>query len=334
MVYRAIRLLGNRYAGFILCMVVIINLVIGSLVMNMHADLYPPFFPFDLNFFFEPVNSVHSWLYALLLTFSLFAVNLFFCLLESFIRLANSKSNRRKQIAALLIHLALFVTMMAHLQDGFQGRTEQLMITSKESRLTDLGSVRAESLKTLSHPDGTLKDTEVMLQFTLDNGQTLEKKIAYNEPAIFDAGTREVIIQGGDMRPAGIVLVRQSDQHEIRLVRNEPYAVEGGRMILMGVYPSKMGMLMAQVAWQAKSGERAKKMLVLDHRAGMHTKLQLAGETYQYRETFKMPVVGVQYRYNPSIPLILNALVMSLVGLILLIALPRQNGASPRARIG
>ncbi len=306
-------------------MMVIINLAIGSLVMNMHADLYPPFFPFDLNFFFKPVSSVHSWLYALLVTFSLFSINLFFCLLESFIRLVNSRSNRRRQCAALFIHLALFLTMIAHLHDGFKGHTEQLMITSKESQLTDLGSVRAESLKTLSHPDGSLKDTEVMLQFTLNNGQTVEKQIAYNEPAIFDGGKREVIIQGGDNRPAGIVLVRQSNQSEIRLQQHLPYAVKGGHIMLMEVTPSQLGMLMAQIDWQTTSGERSRKMLVLDHQAGIHTKLQLAGETYQYKEIFKMPVVGVQYIYNPSIPLMLNALVISLLGLILLISLPRGN---------
>ncbi len=325
--YTIIRILGNRYAGFILAMLMVINLAIGSLVMNIDTELYPPFFPFDLNFFFRPVMAIHSWLYALLVTFTLFGINLFFCLIESVVRLVNSKTGRRRQIAALLIHLALLLTMLAHLQDGFDGRTEQIMLSSNETVIDGLGAVRVSTLTNIPHPDGSLKDTEVLLHINSMNGATSEQRIAYNEPAIFDEGKRELIIQGGDNQPAGIALERKSDQQEIRLEPNVPFAVESGHMVLMGVYQSQMGMLIAQLGWQLESDQHGTRMIVLDANAGIHNKFQLAGETYQYKAIFEVPVLAAQYRYNPSIPLILNALVAASIGLLLLMRSPRRQSA-------
>ena len=77
-----IKIIGDRQAGFLLGMIVVLNLIVGSLVMNHYPKLYPKFFNLDLNFFFHPVRGEHFWLYALLLTFSLFGINLLACTIE------------------------------------------------------------------------------------------------------------------------------------------------------------------------------------------------------------------------------------------------------------
>ena len=97
MLYSLIRILGDRHAGFILCLVVVINLIVGSLVMNNHPELYPTFLHLDLNSFFQPVRSEHLWLYALLVTFSLFGINLLASTIDSTIRLINVKAGRLRK---------------------------------------------------------------------------------------------------------------------------------------------------------------------------------------------------------------------------------------------
>ena len=124
MMYNWIKILGDRHAGFLLCLVVVINLIAGSLVMNSYPELYPSFFHLDLNYFFRPARVEHSWLYALLLTFTLFGVNLLACIIDSVIRLLNNRAGRLKASAALLFHVALVTTMIAHLVEGFYGSTQ------------------------------------------------------------------------------------------------------------------------------------------------------------------------------------------------------------------
>ncbi len=43
MTYRIVEILGNRYAGLILCPIVILNLAAGSLLMTMNPESSSPF---------------------------------------------------------------------------------------------------------------------------------------------------------------------------------------------------------------------------------------------------------------------------------------------------
>ena len=103
-------------------------------------------------------------------------------------------------------------------------------------------------------------------------------------------------------------------------------------MVLMGVYQSQMGMLIGQLGWRTKAGDHGTYMMVLDQKAGMHSRFKLADQTYQYKEIFEAPVVGAQVRYNPSIPLIINALFLSVAGLLLLIRQPQERKIRPKDR--
>jgi len=200
MFYRTIEILGNRHAGFILCLIVVINLAAGSLVMNMNPELYPPFFPFDLNFFFQPMLTVHWWLYLLLITFSLFAVNMVACFIESLIRLRSTTTGKLRLFVGIFIHAALILTMAAHIYDGFYGNSGQATLSPEPTSIAGIGSVSALSVHNTHHPDGSLKDTEAILKITQKESDSTQKRIAYNEPATFESGQREIIIQGGQNR--------------------------------------------------------------------------------------------------------------------------------------
>lgn len=327
--YNLIRILGDRHAGFILCLIVVLNLIVGSLVMNSHPELYPKFFHLDLNYFFKPVRSEHAWLYALLATFSLFGINLLACIADSVIRIANNRSARLKEIAALLFHVALLITMVAHLYEGFYADTQQIPITTQGMELPELGKVRVESLKNIYYPDNSLKDTEVKLSFGKPDGQRISRDIAFNEPAIFDKGRRQVVMLSGQMMPSGVVISRSTDDREFLLETDKLLALESGGLLLHGFFETGNGLPYAQFLWQPDNGNPQQYFMVLDAGSPL-SQFNIGGESYRFNRVTELPYIIAIVRYNPAIPLMLVSLILASIGTVLLI---RWLGTRSAARV-
>ncbi len=328
MIYRTLEILGDRHVGFILCLIVILNLAAGSLVMNMNPELYPPFFPFDLTFFFRPALTVHWWLYLLLITFSLFAVNMVACFIESLIRLKTATTGRHKLFIGIFIHAALILTMAAHVYDGFYGTSGQATLTPKATSIAGIGDVTALSVHNSYHPDGSLKDTEVALKITQDNGQSIGKRMAYNEPAIFDGGQREIIVQSGQERPVGVVLVRKSDGAVFDMMPYQPHQINGGQLTLKGVYQSPMRVLIAEFVWEKVATQPQLLTMALHAEMVRHNKITVADEQLEYKEMLTVPVVAVMTRYNPAVPIILLGLLAASIGTLLQISFARRQAST------
>jgi hypothetical protein len=316
--YNLIRILGDRHAGFILCLIVVINLVAGSLVMNSHPELYPKFFHLDLNYFFRPARIEHLWLYALLLAFSLFGINLLACIIDSIIRIVTNRTARLKEIAALLFHVALLITMVAHLYEGFYASTQQMPITAQGVELPELGKVQVESLNNIYYPDGSLKDTEVTLSFSKPDGQRLRKNIAFNEPAVFDKGRRQVVLMSGETMPSGVVVSRSSDNREYLLEVNEPITLESGSLMLQGLFETGSGLPYAQFLWESVNGNQQNYFMVLDADAP-HSQIKIDGVLYRFNKVAEAPYIIAIARYNPAIPLMLVSLILASIATVLLI---------------
>jgi hypothetical protein len=316
--YNLIRIVGDRQAGFILCLVVILNLIVGSLVMNNHPELYPSFAHLDLNSFFRPIRIEHSWLYALLVSFSLFGINLLACIVESIIRLLSNKAGRLRASAALLFHVALVVTMAAHLFEGFYAGTQRILITAEGVELPELGNVKVESLKNIYHPDDSLKDTEVMLSFSQPDGQRISKGISYNQPAIFDRGRRQVVMLGSEMEPVGVSVIRDTDNREFRLEADKPVVFENGSLMLRGLFQTESGFIFAQLLSQSADGSQQKHIMALNT-GTRHSQVNIDGVTYRFNTVIETPLVVAIVRYNPAIPLMLVSLVLASVATLMLI---------------
>lgn len=327
MIYRFIEILGNRHAGFILCLIVIINLIAGSLVMNMNPELYPPFFPFDLKFFFQPTLAVHWWLYLLLATFSLFAINMVACFIESLIRVRSTTTGRLRLFVGIFIHAALILTMAAHIYDGIYGSSGQATLSPEPAYITGIGNVSALSVQSIYHPDGSLKDTEAILKISQKDTGSTQQRIAYNEPATFESGQREIIIQGGQKRPAGVVLIRKHDGKTFEMMPYRPQQMNGGRLTLKGVYQSQMEVLIAQFIWERISEQPQLLTMALHEGMVRHNKITVGNETLGYKEMLEVPVVAVMTRYNPAIPIILVSLLFATVGTVLQIHYARTQSS-------
>ncbi len=325
MAYRIIEILGNRHAGFILCLVVIINLAVGSLVMNINPELYPPFFPFDLKFFFQPTLTVHWWLYLLLVTFSLFGINMIACFIESIIRIRDTTTGRLRLFIGIFIHAAVILTMVAHIYDGFYGNSGQATLSPNPITIAGIGDVSALSVHSTKHPDGSLKDTEATLLIQQPGGSTSQQRIAYNEPATFEAAQREIIIQGGEERAAGVILIRKNDGELFKMMPYQPQHIGDGRLTLKGIYQSQMQVLIAQFVWEKLSEQPQLLTIALSEQMVRHNKITIANEVLGYKEMLKVPVVAVMTRYNPAIPIILLSLLVAAIGTILQIYYARAQ---------
>jgi hypothetical protein len=322
------RILGDRHAGFLLAMAVVLNLIVGSLVMNSHPELYPKFFHLDLNYFFRPARIEHAWLYTLLLVFTLFGINLLACIGDSIVRLLANRAGRAKAIAALLLHAALVITMAAHLYEGFSASTQRTLITAQGMELPGLGKVQVETLNNIHYPDGSLKDTEVTLRFSQPGGQQFSRDIAFNEPALFDLGRRQVVMLSGQMMPAGIVISREAGAGELRLETGRPLRLESGSLLLQGIHETANGLPFARILWQDGNGDQ-QHIMALD--AGMpHSQIRVDGVAYQFADIIETPSIVAIIRHNPAVPLMLVSLALATVGIILLIRwmlASRQAGA-------
>jgi len=317
MIYQILEILGNRHAGFILCLIVIINLAVGSLVMNMNPELYPPFFPFDLKFFFQPTLPVHWWLYLLLFTFSLFAINMTACFVESLIRIRDTTTGRLRLFVGIFIHAALILTMAAHIYDGFYGDSGQATLSPQPTSIAGIGNVSALSVRSTHHPDGSLKDTEAILKIDQPDGHATRQRIAYNEPATFEGGQREIIIQGGQKRPAGVVLMQKKDGKTFEMMPYRPQQISNGRLTLKGMYQSQMGVIVAEFIWERISEQPQLLSMALHESMVRHNKIALGNETLGYKGMLEVPVVAVMTRYNPAIPIILLSLLVATIGTVL-----------------
>ncbi len=285
--------------------------------MNIYTELYPPFFPFALTYFFDPLKIEHSWLYALMMTFLLYGINLTACLIESTVELIRSSNHRLKRAAALLIHLALLLTMIAHLLDGFYGETQQGSISEESVVIPGIGRVATRSVENIYHPDGTLKDTEVVLDIVRTEGEQIEQNIAYNEPALFDNGVWEILIQSGENEVDGFTIENRATNQVFTLSLNNKTRINEGTLTLQRVLRTQMGPF-AQINWQPKKGSAESKIMALSSSAGRHSMIMLNGEQLHFKELTYRPVATVMVRYNPAILLVTFALIISTIGLVML----------------
>lgn len=319
MILRLTRIIGDRHAGFILCLLVIANLIWGSAVMEMNKDLYPAFSHLDLRRFFEPVMPVHAWLYALLVTFALFGLNLAACLVNSVVRLLGNPAGRLKASAALLFHVALVFTMLAHLYEGFSASTGQVMISEQPVELPGIGTVKLESMNIIHHPDFTQKDAEAGLLIDRPDGTQARKVIAFNEPALLDGGQREIVMLTTQKRPAGVTIRDAQDGAEHSFMPNQPQVIANGMLVLQGLMQDRSGTPYAQFLWRAENGRQQRLFMALDSTLSQQTQISLEGATYRFQKLLETPFIIAIVRHNPAIPLILISLLLAFSAVLVLL---------------
>ena len=320
-----IRGLGNRSYGLILGFLIVLNLGCGSLVMNFLPDQYPRFALLDFGFFLQPVRAVHVWFYVLMLVFTLFGINISICTVEAFFRLLKTKLNRRRQIAALFCHLSIILALAAHLHEGLAGSSQQMRIGSRRINVPRIGRTKTASVTRSTHPDGSLKDTEAVLDFESANGKITKRKISYNNPAIFNSGKDQVILLHGENNPIGLILADSKGRRLPPLTIRSPLSLAGGVLSLSRIFPAQNKVLFAAVTWSTENNHRKTHFLALDRRFKGHSQVMAGPDVYTFAETLEEASIHAMVRHNPSIPYMLASVLLLGAGCALLIPWGQQR---------
>lgn len=329
MLLRLTHIVGDRHAGFILCLLVIACLIWGSVAMELHPDRYPAFSFLDLRQYFLPVQAVHAWLYALVAAFALFGLNLAACLVNSIARLIKNPGSGLKSAAALLFHLALTFTLLAHLYEGLAASAGQTMIPQQPVELPGIGHARLETVEVINHPDGSMKDARATLHIERPDGGQLREVIAFNEPAILDGGRRQIVMLTTQKIPAGAVIRGERDGQELSLRTNEPQAVGNGLLVLQRLVQDRAGTPYAQLLWRAGDGSQQQLFMALDPRLEPQARVELDGAAYRFERRLERPFIVAITRHNPAIPLMIASLALATAAVLLLLLWMRRRRERP-----
>lgn len=336
---KIIKILGDRKIGFILTFAAILGLILGSIVMNFNSGLYPPFFPFDLNFFFNPIRPVHFWLYLLLAVYLVFGGSLLFSTLDTLLDIIDSLKKKNfgrnntpqvktkfspRTLGAFFVHLAILLAMIAHLYEGFGGSSQRMVIGGDEnggaySRIEQIGKIKINSMNTTYYPDQSMKDSIIQAVFTLEDGTILSKTISYNNPAIFDFGTKEVILEQPRMTIIGITVVNEKMAKKLDLPFMKTVELHKGKLTFQGARQMGKGMNVAYLKWQNEKGEKKELFLMIGRNFTSHNTINIGGQSYKFFNVIEKPTFVALVRFNPSIPLILVSLVFISVGIYFMI---------------
>ncbi|MDH5719309.1 MAG: hypothetical protein OEZ13_01690 [Spirochaetia bacterium] len=328
---KIIEILGNKKAGFLLTMVMVLSLISGSLVMNMNVDIYPPFFEFDFKYFFYPVQPVHMWFYFLLIVSLAYSINLVFCVIEQFLLVKKIKNIEAKRWASILAHIAVIFALIAHLIEGSTVKSNYVEISKKPVSINGFGSFYAESIQEKFYPDGKLKDVIVNLKGQKADGTEFDKIMSYNNPVTFTAGIRTILIQQITSAGSSIVLKRNSDGKTLPLDYQGQIKTPEGLLRLAGIEKTKSGFWLVYLKHILKNSEEKSIYLTgsedikdacsltqnKDYFLCRHMNIVIKNETYSFFKVIETPVIYALVKYNPGVHFILPAALLMCVSLIL-----------------
>ncbi|MDH5561359.1 MAG: hypothetical protein OEY59_10960 [Deltaproteobacteria bacterium] len=312
--FRFIQIIGDQTAGFILGLLVVFVLALGSLVMNLAPEVYPPFFMLEFDFFFNTIKPIHFWFYILLGIFILFGFNLLFGTIESLIILIHTNILFKKRIAGLLFHLGLLLGLIAHLVEGYWGSQEQLFIGSEIKQIQNIGAVSVGFMKKILHPDGSTKDTKAILKIFSSENDFIEKTVSYNEPAIFDFGMREILLLHGKKRIKHIKLKNSASNKVIAFEVKKPVKVMDGYLVLMGVMSKRMKSPFGLFYWYPPKDKPQRLFIALDLNNIDYNHLTIKNQNFDFDSYQQEDSIMAQIRYNPSLYIMVASLISILCG--------------------
>lgn len=315
---KIIRFWRDDRTGFILGLLVVGGLILGSVVMNFNPKQYPAFFPVEFGMFFHPPRPIHFWFYLLLVLLFLLGGSIFFSTLESVLRMVRTGIYRARTIAIILIHLAIIIALAGHLLEGMGGVTFQSALGDRPAPLGAMGTAKIIGLEELRHPDGSLKDVVADLSFQLTGKGEQKKSISYNSPALFSWGTEEVLILQGMKAPQGLVLKKVDGEERLRLEAQSPVNMDEGTLELMDFGRMSRDIIFARLRWKPRRGEGGMRFVVCQKGYQSHSTITVGANLYQYERLIEQARLIVQVKINPGIPLFILAFLIMTVGLVLL----------------
>lgn len=288
-------------------------LVLGSFVMNFNPGDYSLLQGEDISFFFREFKILHSWFYLLVAVFVLLGVNGLVCTIDSLWQLIKSKIKQLSSYGPVAMHLGFLMALLGHLIAGLGSFSSPHVMVGREWVNLDNTKVKLVSVDYSSFPNGMPKTADLRMQLKY-NSEIREVKLGFNHPYIWEKGTKLLLFHRLGPVPEGVWIKVNGKETSIFL--EEINKIAGVQLKLDQIFlPPSFRRPVAALS-VSKDGNDWKSIIVpigVDHKLP-HTK-----ESVRFYNVITSQGVMVSIKTNPSIFLVLVAMLVFLLGIILVI---------------
>ena len=276
---------------------------LGSFLSDRRPDLYDGLAFDDLRFFFHPWRLAHTWFYAVVVVFGLWAASTLLCTWDTVVARVRGRVMRISTWGSSLVHLSFVLALGAHLWAGLAAESRLHLVDSTGTEIA--GAIyRALDVEQKLWPNGMPREAKVRLERTA--GQTTTAlTIGFNQPVVLEAGARELLLGRYGRRVTGAVL--RVDGERVTLQPGESTAA-GGRTITLEKVHGSTKLRVPVVAVRIGGTPGSRTMLPLDPSSTADPAfVDLAYSAF----------VTLQERHNPSVPLVLVVAGLLALGVVL-----------------
>jgi hypothetical protein len=242
-------------------------------------------------------------------------------------------------LSAILVHLSLVLMLFAHLIEGFYSSSERIVIGQPDSMgrkdrdIKGIGRVSVKDLRQIHYQDGSLKDMIIQLETLTRDKRLIKNQISYNNPATFNWGMDEIILQNGEKVYSGLVLKDDANQ-EYLLQPRKFVNLKNGKLRLTGIFDMERGWKIAEVNFYASAKNREDLsrqkpsqtfFVAVNPEVQSHKSFTVNGVNYTLLRPLEDFFLLALARNNPSIPLSALAAILMTIGIIFMITGNRKK---------
>ncbi len=277
----------------------------GSFWMDRKSEVYRSLRMDDLRFFLEPIRWEHSWLYALAAVVTVWGLSALLCTYDTLRSHIKRRVSHPAAYGAPLLHLCFALGLVAHLWGGLTGESRQHIVGSAPTQIAGARYALAE-VHTERYPNRQVRSVTVELE-RQQQGKSERVTIGYNQPLLFEAGAKELLLMRQTSMPIAVLMHRGE---RVSLAQGATRTVKEEQITLLRVY--RGGSLRVPVAELSVTGQRPDRFMVPLGAA-------VDGRQTRFVALRGSPAVLLTERDNPSMPLVLLTSLLAVVGVLLVV---------------
>ncbi|ODS31866.1 MAG: hypothetical protein SCARUB_03011 [Candidatus Scalindua rubra] len=306
--------LKSQKTGIIIGFTVTGLLIIGSLIMNFYPESYNGLSGEDITFFFNNPRPIHIWFYIMFVGFAMYGICIFFCTVDSIIRKIRGRARKVPLYGAPIVHIGFMVTLVAHLVGGIWSESGMPITIADKWVASGEYELKVTDLKTTSYPNGMPRKITAQMKIRKD-GEEIDETLGYNNPVVFDHGTKEILLRNYGNMPNSVVLNISGRTRALKI--NDVIEINESKVLLANLYlPPQFRRPVIHLVSEDKDNQQYNQTYVP---IGKQNSQKVNGENVTFEDISTSPAVVVTVKENPSIPLTLVAIGCFGTGMLLVI---------------
>lgn len=288
-------------------------LIVGSFMMNFNPGVYSRLQGEDISFFFREFNILHFWFYMIVGVFILFGINALVCTLHSLVQSIKSRVKKLSFYGPALMHIGFLMALFGHLIAGLGSSSSPHVMVGKGWVDLDNAKVKLVNIDYSTFPNGMPKKADVLLQLDFD-GRVKEVKVGFNDPYLWERGAKLLLFHRPGPVAEGIWI--KVDHEDAQLLLGEVNKVGGMQIRLDQIFlPPSFRRPAAALSFSSDGSDWKSEIIPI----GIGQRLPPLGKVIRFYNIITAEGVMLNIKTNPSISLVLPAMLLFLLGVILVL---------------